>query len=188
MTVDSNDVLNLYSGKNRLRNYQCSSSCESASNWLQGVNTSIEQTLKDMDTVVDAYDNIHGTFMNQSGLIYFDESNNFAMISDQINSDGYMATSIDAAPDGTLHIAHTNNSANEAFHSYCSADCTNSNSWSTSMISENSSSQITLEVDSDGVPWVLLTHASTGATLYNLEDGQWENKGSVSGWPALRPP
>ena len=183
LTIDSNDVLNLYSGKQNLRNYQCSSSCESVSNWNQVIATSIEQTLKDMDTVVDAYDNIHGTFMNQSGLIYFDEGGNFAMISDQINSDGYMATSIDAAPDGTLHIAHTNNSANEAFHSYCSADCTNSNSWSTSMISENSSSQITLEVDSDGVPWVLLTHASTGATLYNLEDGQWENKGSVSGWP-----
>ena len=81
LTIDSNDVLHLYSGKHNLRNYQCSSDCGTVSSWSEVSSTAIEQSLKDMDSTMDMQDNVHGVYVNHTGTYYFDESGNIAQIS-----------------------------------------------------------------------------------------------------------
>ncbi|RJU88834.1 MAG: hypothetical protein DWC02_01195, partial [Candidatus Poseidoniales archaeon] len=185
LTIDSNDVLHLYSGKNNLRNYQCSSNCISASSWSQVSSTPIEQTLKDMDTTIDSNDDVHGVYVNQSGTYYFDESNNFAKISSH-TTDGSagvnMRVGIDSAPDGSLHVSSTNYTTSEVYYSYCSSNCDSATSWATQLVTNDTTSQATIQVDADGTPWILLTHNTLGAMIYNLNDGAWDGQ-VISAWP-----
>ena len=93
-----------------------------------------------------------------------------------------MVTSIDVAPDGTVGIAHTNDTTFKTYFSYCSSGCTSASSWSTELVSNNTSSEVVLQFDGDGTPWILLTHNTTGATIYELNDGTWDGQ-AISAWP-----
>ena len=185
LTIDSNDVLHLYSGKLYLRNYQCSSNCDSFSSWSQVSSTAIEQSLKDMDSTMDMQDNVHGVYVNQSGTYYFDESGNIAQISihtSNTSSAVNTRVSIDAAPDGSLHVASINHTTSSVYYSSCSSNCDSSSSWNTELVSNDTTSQAIIQVDADGTPWILFTHNTNGATLMSRENGQWGGD-AISAWP-----
>ena len=93
-----------------------------------------------------------------------------------------MVTSIDTAPDGTVGIAHTNDTTYKTYFSHCSSTCSSSASWTTELVSSDTSSQVVLQYDGDGTPWILLTHNTTGATLFSLNDGAWDGQ-AISAWP-----
>ncbi|MBA88500.1 MAG: hypothetical protein CMB16_04460 [Euryarchaeota archaeon] len=185
LTIDSNDVLHLYSGKLNLRNYQCSGNCITVSSWSEVSSTPIEQSLKDMDSTMDMQDNVHGVYVNQSGTYYFDESNNIAQISvhtSQTSSAVNMRVSIDAAPDGSLHVSSINHATSSVYYSSCSINCDASSSWSTELVSNNTTSQALIQVDADGTPWILFTHNTNGSTLMSRDNGQWDGD-AISAWP-----
>ncbi|MFL2981628.1 MAG: putative Ig domain-containing protein, partial [Candidatus Poseidoniaceae archaeon] len=185
LTIDSNDVLHLYTGKNNLRNYQCSSNCISVSSWSQVSSTAIEQSLKDMDSTMDMQDNVHGVYVNQSGTYYFDESNNIAQISAHTSHTSSIVNtrvSIDAAPDGSLHVSSINHTTSSVYYSSCSSNCDSSSSWSNELVSNDTTSQAIIQVDADGTPWILFTHNSNGATIMSRENGQWDGQ-AISAWP-----
>ena len=90
--------------------------------------------------------------------------------------------SIDAAPDGSLHVASINHTTSSVYYSSCSSNCDSSSSWSTELVSNDTTSQAIIQVDADGTPWILFTHNTNGATLMSRENGQW-NGDAVSAWP-----
>ncbi|MGY8746037.1 MAG: putative Ig domain-containing protein, partial [Candidatus Poseidoniales archaeon] len=121
---------------------------------------------------------------SQDGLYYrVDSAGPSYLVSREVSqSDTYMVTSIDVAPDGTVGIAHTNDTTFKTYFSYCSSGCTSASSWSTELVSNNTSSEVVLQFDGDGTPWILLTHNTTGATIYELNDGTWDGQ-AISAWP-----
>ena len=93
-----------------------------------------------------------------------------------------MVTSIDSAPDGTVGIAHTNDTTYKTYFSHCSSTCSSSSSWTTELVSNDTSSQVVLQYAADGTPWILLKHNTSGETLFHRENGQWEEY-TFSNWP-----
>ena len=151
----------------------CSSSCSSSSNWA-GSNT-----LTAAASIVASHGD-HSVHITSSGLHYSDSLGTPALVSTDVSS-AYMAASMDVTPDGTISIAHTNN-AYQTYYSSCSSACTSASSWSTELVSNDTSSEVVLQIDGDGTPWILLTHNTTGATVFKLDNGQWDGQ-AISAWP-----
>ncbi|HIL65378.1 MAG TPA: hypothetical protein EYG33_04340, partial [Candidatus Poseidoniales archaeon] len=175
LSIDSDGDLRLLTlTTTELVEYECSGSCNSISSWSNS-NTLVASGASVVDSVGD-----HATHVTSSGLYYLESLGATTLVSTDVSS-AYMATSMDIAPDGTISIAHTND-AYQAYYSSCSASCTSTSSWSTSLITNDSASEVALQIDADGTPWVLLTHNTTGATLFDLDNGQWDGQ-AISAWP-----
>ncbi|MBT5184526.1 MAG: hypothetical protein HOM47_05080, partial [Euryarchaeota archaeon] len=151
----------------------CSSACSSISNWANS------NTLVASASIVDSNGD-HSAHITTSGLYYSNSLGTPALVSTDV-SPAYMATSIDVSPNGTISIAHTND-AYQTYYSSCSSGCTSASSWSTELVSNDTSSEVVLQYDGDGTPWILLTHNTTGATLFSLNDAQWDGQ-AISAWP-----
>ena len=128
----------------------------------------------------------HQVFIDgsQNGLYYrIDSAGSSYLVSREVSqSDTYMVTSIDTAPDGTVGIAHTNDTTYKTYFSHCSSTCSSSSSWTTELVSNDTSSQVVLQYAADGTPWILLKHNTSGETLFHRENGQWEEY-TFSNWP-----
>ena len=174
LSIDSNgDLILLTITTNNLVEYTCSSSCSSSSNWANS------NTLTASATIIDSYGD-HSVYILSSGLYYSNSLGTSTLVSTDVSS-AYMATSIDVAPDGTISVAHTTN-AYQTYYSSCSNACTSASSWSTELVSNDTSSEVVLQIDGDGTPWILLTHNTTGATVFKLDNGQWDGQ-TISAWP-----
>ena len=174
LSIDSNGDLRLLTvTTTELVESTCSSSCSSISNWANS------NTLTASVSIVDSYGD-HSVHITSSGLFYSDSLGTPALVSTDVSS-AYMAASMDVAPDGTISVAHTNN-AYQTYYSSCSSACTSASSWSTELVSNDTSSEVVLQFDGDGTPWILLTHNTTGATLFSLNDGAWDGQ-AISAWP-----
>ncbi len=174
LSIDSNGDLRLLTvTTTEVVESTCSSSCSSISNWANS------NTLVATASIVDSHggDSVHIT---SSGLHYSDSLGTPALVSTDVSS-AYMAASIDVAPDGTIAVAHTND-VYQTYYSSCSSACTTASSWSTELVSNDTSSQVVLQFDGDGTPWILLTHNTTGATLFSLNDGAWDGQ-AITAWP-----
>jgi alpha-tubulin suppressor-like RCC1 family protein/predicted flap endonuclease-1-like 5' DNA nuclease len=157
----------------------CSTDCGTWSNWNQDSNIN-------QDTAYFETANGHEVFIDnsQNGLYYRPGSGTSPyLVSREVSqSDTYMVASIDAAPDGTVGIAHTNDTTYKTYFSYCSSTCSTLSSWTTELVSTDTSSEVVLQYDADGTPWILLTHNTTGATLFKSDNGQWDGQ-AISTWP-----
>ena len=174
LSIDSNGDLRLLTvTTTELVESACSSSCSSSSNWA-GSNT-LTTTANIVDSSGD-----HSIHITSSGLFYSDSLGTPALVSTDVSS-AYMAASMDVAPDGTISVAHTTN-AYQTYYSSCSNACTSASSWSTELVSNDTSSEVVLQIDGDGTPWILLTHNTTGATVFKLDNGQWDGQ-AISAWP-----
>ena len=182
-SIDSNDVISFVEVEDgvtsSITKYTCSSSCGSSSNWNMA--NSIVQDAINIETTDG-----HQVFITDShnGLYYrIDSVGSTYLVSREVSqTDTYMVTSIDTAPDGTVGIAHTNDTTYKTYFSHCSSTCSDSASWTTELVSSDTSSQVVLQYDGDGTPWILLTHNTTGATLFSLNDGAWDGQ-EISAWP-----
>ena len=182
-SIDSNDVISFVEVEDgvtsSITKYTCSSSCGSSSNWNMA--NSIVQDAINIETTDG-----HQVFITDShnGLYYrIDSVGSTYLVSREVSqTDTYMVTSIDTAPDGTVGIAHTNDTTYKTYFSHCSSTCSSSASWTTELVSSDTSSQVVLQYDGDGTPWILLTHNTTGATLFSLNDGAWDGQ-AISAWP-----
>ena len=174
LSIDSNgDLMLLTITTSQLLEYKCSSSCSISSNWVAS------NSLAASATVVDSHGD-HSVYILSSGLYYSNSLGTSTLVSTDVSS-AYMATSIDVAPDGTISVAHTTN-AYQTYYSSCSNACTSASSWSTELVSNDTSSELVLQIDGDGTPWILLTHNTTGATVFKLDNGQWDGQ-AISAWP-----
>ena len=163
----------------KLVTYSCSADCDTWSNWNE--DDSVFQDASHFETVDGHQVYIDG---NHDGLYYrIDSAGSSYLVSREVSqTDTYMVTSIDTAPDGTVGIAHTNDTTYKTYFSHCSSACSTLSSWTTELVSNDTSSQVVLQYDGDGTPWILLTHNTTGATLFSLNDGSWDGQ-AISAWP-----
>jgi len=174
LSIDSNGDLRLLTvTTTELVESTCSSSCSSISNWANS------NTLVASASIVDSSGD-HSVHITSSGLYYSDSLGTPALVSTDVSS-AYMATSMDVAPDGTISVAHTND-AYQTYYSSCSSGCTSASSWSTELVSNDTSSEVVLQFDGDVTPWILLTHNTTGATLFIMDNAVW-NSQAISAWP-----
>ena len=172
---DSDSMNSIY----QLVSYSCSADCDTWSNWNQ--DSTVNQDTAHFETVDGHQAYIDG---NQNGLYYrIDSAGSSYLVSREVSqSDTYMVTSIDSAPDGTVGIAHTNDTTYKTYFSHCSSTCSSSSSWTTELVSNDTSSQVVLQYAADGTPWILLKHNTSGETLFHRENGQWEEY-TFSNWP-----
>ena len=161
--------------------YSCSADCDTWSEWFQ--EDSLNGYPISQFETVDGHQ-VYILDAGNDGLYYrTDSTGSSYLVSREVShSDTYMVTSIDAAPDGTVGIAHTNDTTYKTYFSYCSNTCTSSSSWTTELVSNDTSSQVVLQYAADGTPWILLKHNTSGETLFHRENGQWEEY-TFSNWP-----
>ena len=163
--------------------YSCSADCDTWSEWFQ--EDSLNGYPISQFETVDGHQ-VYILDAGNDGLYYrTDSTGSSYLVSREVShSDTYMVTSIDAAPDGTVGIAHTNDTTYKTYFSYCSNTCTSSSSWTTELVSNDTSSQVVLQYAADGTPWILLKHNTSGETLFHRENGQWEEY-TFSNWPVI---
>ena len=199
-----NEWIRIY---HRYTNYQCEievDDCTLLNNWdltavsfsPSGYETVEQHPSYDINCfAIGAY---HGTtYSNLQGLWLYSRcgGDSYTYISPHYNSELNQTKSIDVAPDGTIGIAHTNGTTKEAYYSTCKEDWNagvycyatggpswQTTGWTTTLITNQSSDEIVLQFDGDGTPWILLTHNTTGATLFSLNDGTWDGQ-AISAWP-----
>ena len=182
-SIDSSDVISFVEvedgATSSITKYTCSSSCGTSSNW------NMANTVAQDAVSIETTDG-HQTFIPDShnGLYYrIDSVGSTYLVSREVSqTDTYMVTSIDTAPDGTVGIAHTNDTTYKTYLSHCSSTCSDSASWTTELVSNDTSSQVVLQYAADGTPWILLKHNTSGETLMHKENGQWEEY-TFSNWP-----
>ena len=152
---DSDSMNSIY----QLVSYSCSADCDTWSNWNQ--DSTVNQDTAHFETVDGHQVYIDG---NHDGLYYrIDSAGSSYLVSREVSqSDTYMVTSIDTAPDGTVGIAHTNDTTYKTYFSHCSSTCSSSSSWTTELVSNDTSSQVVLQYAADGTPWILLKHNTSG--------------------------
>ena len=186
LSIDDSDSITfvrhwdpLTSSIDQFVSYSCSADCDTWSNWNQ--DSTLNQDTAHFETVDGHQVFIDGS---QNGLYYrIDSAGSSYLVSREVSqSDTYMVTSIDTAPDGTVGIAHTNDTTYKTYFSHCSSTCSSSSSWTTELVSDDTSSQVVLQYAADGTPWILLKHNTSGETLFHRENGQWEEY-TFSNWP-----
>ena len=116
LSIDSNGDLRLLTvTTTEVVESTCSSSCNSISNWANS------NTLVASASIVDSHGD-HSVHITSSGLHYSDSLGTPALVSTDVSS-ANMATSMDVAPDGTIAVAHTNDTTYKTYFSHCSSTC-----------------------------------------------------------------